>query len=293
MLDSAVSVTLIIPCYNEKESIERTIAEIDRLEIAPNTLEAIIVDDGSNDGGQAIIDHLAASHAWLKVVRHEKNRGYGAALKSGIRRATGEFIVITDADGTYPNHMIPDLIAEMNDTDMVVGARTGDSVEYSAIRKIPKVFLKWYCEWITGRTIPDINSGLRVFRKSIAENFIHVLPNSFSFTTTITIAFIANNYLVKYIPIDYARRTGKSKIKPITDTLRFVQLIFRTGMYFAPLRTFAPVIAILFALFFASLAYDVFLFENLTDKTLVLLMLATNSALFALLADVIDKKARR
>ena len=293
MLNTPVLASLIIPCFNEKNSIESTIIEIERLELKPNTWELIIVDDGSDDGSQTIMDRLSESYSWLKIVRHEKNRGYGAALKTGIRRAAGEVIVITDADGTYPNHMIPHLIDEMTDADMVVGSRTGETVEYSGIRKIPKIFLSWYCEWITDRAIPDINSGLRVFRKSVVEKYIHILPNSFSFTTTITIAFITNNYLVKFVPIDYARRTGKSKIRPILDTLRFIQLILRTGMYFAPFRTFAPFVATLFVLFSVSMAYDIFLIKNLTDKTLVLLMLVINSALFTLLADVMEKKARR
>lgn len=293
MPEPPVSVTVVVPVFNERESIEATVSELGRLNLPDNSWEAILVDDGSTDGGADLMNTLAATHPWLKVVHHENNRGYGAALKTGIRRATGDLIAITDADGTYPNTRIPDLVNAMADADMVVGSRTGDSVEYSTLRKVPKVFLGWYCSWITRRNIPDINSGLRVFRRSVVEKYLHILPNSFSFTTTITIAFMTNDYLVSYLPIDYARRTGTSKIRPIVDTLRFVQLILRTGMYFAPLRTFAPIIALLTVLFGASFAYDVYMIRNLTDKTLVLLMLAINAALFALLADVIDKKGRR
>jgi glycosyltransferase involved in cell wall biosynthesis len=255
--------------------------------------ELIVVDDGSNDGSQDVLLELSQKNPNLKVITHELNRGYGAALKSGIRRAQGELIAITDADGTYPNDRLPELVALMVDADMVVGSRTGDEVDYSTFRKIPKYFLRRYCQWITGRNIPDINSGLRVFRKEVAERFLHVLPNSFSFTTTITMAMLCNEYMVRYEPINYARRIGQSKIKPIQDTLRFIQLILRTGMYFAPLRAFAPVIALLCFAFIFSAGYDIITEQNLTDKTLLLLMLAVNSGLFALIADVIDKRASR
>ena len=293
MPESGLSISIIIPCFNEEDAIEKTIAEIGQLSLLPNSYELIVVDDGSNDGSLDILENLSQNTPWLKVIRHDINRGYGAALKTGIRRAEGEFIVITDADGTYPNNGIPDLIGEMTDTDMVVGSRTGEEVEYSKIRKIPKIILTWYCSWITDRAIPDINSGLRVFRKSIVEKYLHILPNTFSFTTSITMAFMTNDYAVKYVPINYFHRIGKSKIKPIRDPLRFILLILRTGMYFAPLRTSAPIIATLTALFLASVAYDIHHGLNLTDKTLVLLMLTVNSALFALLADVMDKKSRR
>jgi len=178
-----------------------------------------------------------------------------------------------DADGTYPIARVPDLLEEMQDAEMVVGSRTGPSVEYSKLRKFSKSFLIWYCSWITRRSIPDINSGLRVFRRSIVEKYLHILPDSFSFTTTITIAFLMGDYTVKYVPIDYSKRIGKSKIKPIRDTLRFLQLILRTGMYFAPLRACAPIILSFGVLFLASMFYDAYVYRNLTDKTLVLLML--------------------
>lgn len=293
MIEGVLDLSVIIPCYNEKGAIEKTIREIGDLNLVEGTWELIVVDDGSTDGSTEILRSLMQTFSWVRLIEHEFNRGYGAALKTGIRRAEGNFIAITDADSTYPNQQIPRLLDEMSSVDMVVGSRTGASVEYSKVRKIPKIFLAWYCSWITNQKIPDINSGLRIFRKSVAEKFLHVLPNSFSFTTTITIAMLTNNYTVKYVPIDYTGRIGKSKIKPIRDTLRFCQLILRTGMYFAPLRTFAPFILILVLSFLGSVYYDISHGNNLTDKTLVLLMLSVNSALFALLADVIDKKNLR
>jgi hypothetical protein len=202
-------------------------------------------------------------------------------------------LAITDADGTYPNDRIPDLVDKMKDADMVVGSRADDQVLYSPIRKIPKFLLRRYCLRITGRKFPDINSGLRIFRKKIAEWFLHVFPNSFSFTTTMTMATGCNDYMVRFELINYSERIGNSKIKPIRDTIRFIQLILRTGMYFTPFRAYAPVFGRLSLIFFASAAYDIVKEQNLTDKTLIFLMIDTNAVLFTLIAVVIDKRAAR
>ncbi|MFQ5416990.1 MAG: glycosyltransferase family 2 protein, partial [Myxococcota bacterium] len=187
---------------------------------------------------------------------------------------------------------IPELVELAADADMVVGARTSENVEYSALRRVPKWFLKRFAEWLVRREIPDINSGLRVFRREAATRFISQLPDSFSFTTTITIAMLTNGYRVRYEPIDYRRRVGRSKIKPVRDTLRIAQLILRTGMYFAPLRVFFPVALLFGAAFLVSLGIDVFVRRDMTEATLVLLVASTQLAMFALLADMIDKRSR-
>ena len=201
--------------------------------------------------------------------------------------------MITDADGTYPNARIKDLLAYMDQYDMVVGSRTADDVEYSTLRKLPKFFLRHYASWIAGRNIPDLNSGLRVFRRSLAEKFLGLLPDGFSFTTTITLAHLTNQYTVHYEPIGYARRIGKSKIQPIRDTLRFLQLIIRLGVYFAPLKVFGPFAVIQLIAFSISICYDVFVLQNITDKSVMLLMFGMNTAFFALLADMIDKRCQK
>ena len=149
--------------------------------------------------------------------------------------------------------------------DMVVGARVGADVVYPLIRKIPKAFLRIYASWLSGREIPDLNSGLRVMRRSVVQRFLRVLPDTFSFTTTITIALHTNGYEVRYIPIGYAARVGKSKIRPIRDTLNFINLIVRTGTYFAPMRVFFPVSVLLFLGSIGSALFDVFV--NETSRT--------------------------
>ncbi len=282
---------VIVPCFNEEGIIRETIAELRRVFAGARNWELVVVNDGSSDGSRQILDELAGQFPELEVVHHERNRGYGAALKTGIRRASAEYIVITDADGTYPNERLPELLEIARDADMVVGARTAADVQYPIIRKIPKAFLRRYASWLAGQTIPDINSGMRVFRKSVAERFFKVLPDTFSFTITITLSMLTNRYDVRFVPIGYKTRVGKSKIKPIRDTLRFCQLLVRTGMYFAPLRVLLPLIALLALTFSVSIGYDVLVLEDLTEKSLILLMFAMNTAIFALLADMIDKRS--
>ncbi|MDH3198555.1 MAG: glycosyltransferase family 2 protein, partial [Candidatus Krumholzibacteria bacterium] len=241
--------SVVVPCYNEESAIAHTLDTLEQALEGAGPHEIIVVDDGSRDRTAEVLRESAAGHADLRVVAHRKNQGYGAALKTGIRRASGELVVIIDADGTYPVGRVPDLVREARDADMVVGARTGENVTYSFIRKIPKVFLKAYMSWLAGEEIPDMNSGLRVFRRASVERFLNILPDTFSFTTTVTLAMLRNRYDVRFVPIDYAGRIGKSKIKPVRDTIRFTQLIVRTGMYFAPLRVLLPVAGFLFLLF--------------------------------------------
>lgn len=288
---TAPEYSLVVPCYNEAAAIESTLLELRSKLGNGENYELIIVDDGSSDGSAEILDRLKKEDQYLRVITHSRNKGYGAALKTGIRDASADLIAITDADCTYPNERIPELVKRARKNDMVVGARTGKNVKYSTLRRIPKVFLKWYASWIAASDIPDINSGLRVFRKSLAEKYFSILPNAFSFTITITLAMITNYHRVEFVPIDYSERVGNSKIRPIRDTLKFMQLILRIGTYFAPLRVFAPFILILGLGFLASLVFDVFVLGNLTDKTVLLLLFSMNTAMFALLADMIDKRS--
>ena len=279
---------MVVPAYNEEHGIGPVLTSlIATLSSLPAvTYEVIVVDDGSTDR----TSDVARGVPGVSVVRHDSNRGYGAALKTGLRHARYEWICITDADGTYPNERIGDLLAATDGAHMVVGARTAPGVQDSWLRRLPRTFLRHFAEWVTRCRIDDMNSGLRVFRKDLAERFIHLLPDGFSFTTTITIALIMSYFTVRYVPIGYARRIGKSKIDPIGDTLRFLVLILRTGMYFAPLRTLVPPTLTLFLLFVGSATYDVICLHNLTERTLILLILGVNAGTLALVADMIHRR---
>lgn len=292
--EAPVHLSVVVPCFNERGAVEQTMRQLEQHLAAVEHFEIIAVDDASTDGTSEILDRIALELKSLRVIRHIHNRGYGGALKSGIRSARGVFVAITDADGTYPNDRIPDLLARARDgADMVVGARMGENVVYSKLRALPKAFLRRYCVWVTRQPIPDMNSGLRVFRGEVLERFLSYLPNTFSFTTTVTIALMTNQYRVEYVPISYAKRLGASKISPIRDTIRFIQLIVRTALYFAPLRVFGPLIFLLWMGFFLAIGYDILFTENLSDKSVLLLTFATNVTILALLADMIDKRLQR
>jgi glycosyltransferase involved in cell wall biosynthesis len=290
---SDLRVTIVVPCYNEEDGIEGTVKSLHEAFRGQPAFEILVVDDGSTDQTARSLAALHTLYPEVRVLKHERNLGYGAALKTGLARAKGSWIAITDADGTYPNHRLPELvqIAEAEDADMVVGARTASDARYSPLRTLPKIFLTAWASWLAKARIPDLNSGMRVMRRTAVMRFIKILPDTFSFTTTITLAMLTNALRVTYVPVGYSPRTGRSKIRPIRDTLRFVQLITRTGMYFAPLRVLTPLIVLLGGAAIASAYYDVVVLGNLTDKTVLLLMFCINTGVFALLADMIDKRS--
>lgn len=285
--------TILLPCYNEYAAIGAT---VNALTAALNTrfdFEIIAVNDGSSDDTGPALRALAAQDARIHLIEHDHNRGYGAALKSGLRQARGDYVAIIDADGSYPVADLSTLLELSADYDMVVGARTGEAVAHSRLRLIPKYFMRHWVSWIARARVPDINSGLRVFRREVAERFVGILPDGFSFTITITLAMLTSYYRVHFHPISYANRVGISKIQPVRDTLRFLTIIARTGMYFAPMRVLAPTVLVLLLGALASFLYDVFVLEDLTDKTVLLFLFTLNTGMLALLADMIDKRTAR
>ncbi len=231
-------VSVVVPAYNEREGCLPVIRKlIAILEESQLEYEIIVVDDGSTDG---TADELTDFTDIITLLRHDRNLGYGAALKTGIRHASHQLIAITDADGTYPGERIPDLVRLIDGQGMVVGARIGKSVRIPIIRRPAKWAIGKLANYLSQTRIPDLNSGLRIMRRDVLDQFIHLMPNGFSFTTTITLAMLTNGFPVRFEPINYDNRSGRSKIRPIRDTLNFIQLIIRTVMYFEPLRVFVP-----------------------------------------------------
>jgi glycosyltransferase involved in cell wall biosynthesis len=246
-------VTVVIPAYNEEQAIAGVVQHIGQvLTDAGIEHELLVVDDGSADRTAAAAEMTRAT-----VVRHDTNRGYGAALKTGFRCAHHDVVCIMDADGTYPADGLAGLIQEAKDADMVVGARAAGSVNIPMLRKPAKWFLNKLANFMTGRKIPDLNSGMRVIRRDLVLEYIDILPDRFSFTTTITLAGLCDGYRVKYVPIEYGRRVGKSKIKPI-DALNFFILILRTMTYFRPLRIFVPISLLLLAIGMGKFVIDLY-----------------------------------
>lgn len=257
------SVSVIIPAYNEEGSITQQIeALMEMAHVYGIEYELIVVDDGSDDGTAQ-----KATETGVQVFRHPQNRGYGAALKTGIGSARHETVIIIDADGTYPVDAIPPMLKKSLEYDMVVGARIGENVHIPIIRKPAKWFLQKLASYLAGQRIPDLNSGFRVIKKSLIEKFYAILPSGFSFTTTITLALITNDYTVDYYPIDYGKRVGKSKIRPV-DAYHFLLLILRTIVYFNPLKVFLPLGAALFGMGLGKFIYDLFL-QNLSESAVL------------------------
>ncbi len=292
---SARGVTVVIPVYNEEGGVEGVVERLSRLDLhAP--LELLAINDGSSDKTGSVLEHLERRYGALRVVTHRHNRGYGAALKTGFAHARNDVVVITDADGTYPEARIVDLLERIDDgADMAVGARTGANVNIPLVRRPAKWALKRLAAFLAGREIPDLNSGLRAFRRELVLRYRPILPDGFSFTTTITLAALTNGHRVDYVSVDYAARKGRSKISPIKDTLRFAGLIVRTILYFNPLKVFFPVALLLLLAFAGSLVYDV-AFDpsapNLGDKTVLLFVAFLQVLSVGLLADLIEKRAR-
>lgn len=281
--------TVIVPAYDEAEGIAQVLGELDTaLRESGLAYEVLVVDDGSTDATAAI-----AERQGQRVLRHGINRGYGAALKTGVRAARGEWIAITDSDGTYPNHRIPELAAMMRDWDMVVGARTGDQVRVPLARRPAKWALTALANLLVDTRIPDLNSGLRVFRRDLAQRFAPILPDGFSFTTTITLAMLSEGHRVTFVPIDYRARRGRSKIRPLYDTLNFLQLIVRTVLYFNPLKVFLP-LSLFFFLAGATVALvSTLAFGKLLDvTTIVLVVTGVQILMLGMLADLVDKRGR-
>jgi glycosyltransferase involved in cell wall biosynthesis len=284
-------ISIIIPIYNEKNNILKSIADISKAMDNGFVYELILVDDGSTDGSSEVIDKITLPN--VKKVSHLENKGYGAAIKSGIRNAQNNIIVIVDADGTYPYAYIPKLLNNIDKYAMVVGARVGRKVKIPLIRRPAKWFITKLACYLTETRIPDLNSGMRVMKRDVVEKFMHLLPNGFSFTSTITLAMLTNDYLVEYVPIDYFKRQGKSKIRPVKDTLNFLQLIIRTVLYFNPLRVFLPL-----SMFFVFLAFLVlfgtwYFLGKAADVTFgVILTTAIEVLIVGMLADLIVKRVK-
>lgn len=278
-------VSIVIPAYNEESRIGEVVGNLlKNINSWDIECEVIVVDDGSNDKTVEILKDYD-----VKLVQHEYNKGYGAALKTGISFSQYDVIAISDADGSYPIEEIPNLVNFIDQYDMVVGARTGDYAKVSPTRHLVKWFLNKYANYLVKIKIPDLNSGLRIFRKDVYSEFKKLLPNGFSFTTTITLALLSNDYRVKYYPIKYFKRGGKSKFKPISDTVNFFSLITRTSLYFNPLRVFVPVAFLLLLLGLVSFGYDIYM-RDITDKTMMLFLWGMQFGIMGLLADMISRK---
>ncbi|ANT61242.1 hypothetical protein AYJ57_13200 [Salipiger sp. CCB-MM3] len=275
--------SVVVPAFNEEGSLGKTIEEIRAvLEATDIPSEIIVVDDGSEDGTRQ-----EALDAGVILEVNPGNLGYGASLKRGINRSQYDYVAILDADSTYPPRYLPEMFALAQDADMVVGDRGGAMNNVPLIRRPAKRVLNGLANFLAERKLNDLNSGLRVMRKSKVLPFFPLLPSGFSFTTTITLCMACTDLRLIYIPIEYRKRVGTSKIRP-GHFVNFIILVLRAIMLFNPLRIFLPLGLIFFAVGFAKGVYDITQ-SNLSETAIFMFLAAIMLWSLGLIADMIAR----
>ncbi len=244
MEDAKPYVTIVLPCYNEQDHV---VKEVDRICAAMDasgyTYELVAIDDCSTDDTLTKLREAAPDYPHMRVVAFHRNGGSGTVRRIGTQDARGEIVVWTDADMTYPNERIPELVQILDkdpSIDQVVGARTSEQGSHKILRVPAKWFIRKVAERLAGQHIPDLNSGLRAFRREVALPYLRLLPPGFSCVTTITLAFLSNQHDVFYLPIDYSKRAGTSKFGFVSDAYRYILQVLRMVMYFNPLKVLMP-----------------------------------------------------
>jgi len=280
--------SIIVPVYNEKEAIENTIKGL--LEVSQkNNWQILVVNDGSIDETRKILENFKT----IEVIHHPYNKGYGAALKTGIRNCKTDYVCFYDSDGQHNPEDITRMIQEMDNFDMMIGRRGKDSYK-EWIRRPGKWFLSKTANFLTGHKIPDLNSGLRIVKRDLILKFIHLFPDGFSFSTTSTIAFINLGFSVGYYPVKTNKRIGKSSVKQIKHGSNVLLLILRLIVLFNPLKVFIPVSLIIF---FVGLIYEIIQgiilleagSERLIPGAFFLMLTGTLIFFFGLLVDQVSE----
>lgn len=278
MADPA-TISIVIPAYNESEAIAEVVGE---LRSAANWREIIVVDDGSSDGtGER------AAAAGATVVRHAYNIGNGAAVKNGIRRASGEYVLIIDADGQHPPEDALRLAAKLGEYDLVVGARSAET-QATQTRRAGNGALNRLASYLTGREIPDLTSGFRGARASGLREFLHLMPNGFSTPTTTTLAFLKGGYSVTFEPIHARQRSGASKIRLARDGAKFLMIIFKIITIFSPFRIFLPISVASFVVGAAYAIWTIYSQSHVTNSSVLLILFAVVVFLVGLVSEQIS-----
>jgi glycosyltransferase involved in cell wall biosynthesis len=283
MKTNKIPFSIILPAYNEEKVIVEVLASMISASLAR---EIIVVDDGSTDRtGELVLDFIRAHRRKsIQLISHPYHKGDGASLKSGVRAARTAFVMFFDADGQHRSEDIEALAARVPEFDMVVGQRVNSGSPL--IRRPGTRLLRWISQYLAGRKIPDLNSGFRIVRKEAVERFMHILPNGFSFTTTITLAMFEAGYSVTYVPIEVRTRDGKSTVR-LSDAYRMLLLILRTITLFNPLKVFLPAAVSLFLLGGLLFVRDALRFD-ITLKTVMILLSSVIVFFFGLLSDQVS-----
>jgi glycosyltransferase involved in cell wall biosynthesis len=287
------SVTVVLPCFNEAEHV---LAEVDRIGAALDAsefdYEILAIDDASTDETLAVLRSALPHHRHLRVLPFRRNGGAGTARRIGTQLARGDIVVWTDADMTYENERIPELVrmlVEDPSYDQVVGARTSEEGTHKWARVPAKWFIRKVAERLTKTRIPDLNSGLRAFRREVSLPYLRLLTAGFSCVTTLTIAFLSNQHDIRYVQTRYAKRAGQSKFHFVHDAYRYILQVLRMVMYFDPLRVLMPVALWMLGIGAVKAVVDLVRYQTayLANNTVLLLVTGLTIASLALLADLV------
>jgi glycosyltransferase involved in cell wall biosynthesis len=287
-----VTATIVLPCYNEQDHV---LAELERITASMDasglSYEVLAIDDASTDNTLTVLREAALRMPHVQVLAFRRNGGSGTARRIGTGRARGEIVVWTDADMTYPNERIPELIQILladPSYDQVVGARLTEEGTHKWLRVPAKWLIRKIAERLSNQKIPDLNSGLRAFRRSVSLPYLRLLPPGFSCVTTITLSFLQNQHDIRYVEIDYAKRAGTSKFHFVRDAYRYILQVLRMIMYFDPLKVLMPLALWLLGIGVVKAVVDMvrhpFYFPA---NTVLLVMAGLLIGSMALLADLI------
>ncbi|MBN2325645.1 MAG: glycosyltransferase family 2 protein [Candidatus Omnitrophica bacterium] len=286
--NAAIDASVLIPTYNEEKAIAGVIDDVRKaMDASEYSYEILVVDDCSKDETVKI-----AREKGVRIIQRKMNGGSGASRKTGIRAARGEYIAMLDGDGTYTAADIPKMLDLLPDWDQVNGARTSEEGALKALRVPAKWMIRQLAVYLSGVPIPDLNTGLKVFKRSIMTKFLWVIPEGFSCVTTMTLAFLCNGYSVTWIPSEYHKRIGKSKFHPIKDTSRYIATVVRMVMYFNPLRVFLPVSFFILLLGVLRSWFSYRSIGGLQEGDIILILGAVLIGVMGLLADLIVAQGR-
>lgn len=295
MAEQSIEVSIVIPAYEEEKAIGMVIDAVTAAMDAahhrdgqPYRYEILVVDDGSQDDTA-----IMARAKNVQVSQHRQNHGSGAARKTGLLQARGEIIVMIDADGTYPAQAIPQLLALFPEYDQVVGARESEKGTHRLLRTFAKESIKRLASYLVGQSIPDLNSGLRAFKRELMLRYMYLIPDGFSCVSTMSLAFLANKHPVAYVDIPYFERVGRSKFHPIKDTYQYLLTVIRVVSYFNPLHVFIPVSLGLIGFGVLKSLFDLLLTATIQESDIIALLTGVVVGAIGILADLIITQGKR
>lgn len=289
---NTLDVTVVLPCYNEQDHV---LAELERiteaLDASDFTYELLVIDDKSTDNTLRVLQEALPRFPAMRLMPFRRNGGSGTARRIGTNEAYGRIVVWTDADMTYPNDRIPEFVQYLIDNpgvDQVVGARTSEEGTYKLLRVPAKWMIRKIAEFLSGTKIPDLNSGLRAFRRDVSLPYLRLLPPGFSCVTTITLSFLSNQHPIDYLPIHYAKRAGSSKFHFVKDAYRYILQVLRMVMYFNPIKVLMPPALVLLVIGVVKGIVDVVRYNfHVTTNAVLIFVTGLIIAAVALLADLI------